>query len=382
MRGLILRSFQSPGDIVMLTAAVRDLHAAYPGQFQTDVRTSADALWENNPHITRLNEDEAGVQCLDMHYPLIHHSNQRPYHFLHGYAQFLEQEINLRIPITRFQGDIHLSAQERESPPPFSDLGVPDEYWILVAGGKHDFTAKWWNLASYQAVVDHFQGKSHFVQCGEAHHWHPPLRGVTNLVGRTSLRDFVRLMYHARGVVCPVTLAMHLAAAIETPGAPGRSRVRPCVVIAGGREPPHWEMYPTHQFISTSGMLPCCVQGGCWKSRCQLVGDGDPKDSRDLCEQPVQIQADLRIPKCMDMITPADVIRRIELYFEGGVVANGKPGRQPRQSPVASNARGGPGASILVPRRIPNGRDHWQWHARPFASPFITAWGTAPTSLT
>ena len=45
MRRLILRSFQSPGDVVMLTAAVRDLHAACPGQFVTDVRTSADALW-------------------------------------------------------------------------------------------------------------------------------------------------------------------------------------------------------------------------------------------------------------------------------------------------------------------------------------------------
>ena len=43
MRRLILRSFQSPGDIVMLTAAVRDLHRANPTAFQTDVRTSADA---------------------------------------------------------------------------------------------------------------------------------------------------------------------------------------------------------------------------------------------------------------------------------------------------------------------------------------------------
>ena len=36
---LILRNSQSPGDIVMLTAAVRDLHACRPGQFLTDVRT-------------------------------------------------------------------------------------------------------------------------------------------------------------------------------------------------------------------------------------------------------------------------------------------------------------------------------------------------------
>ena len=67
MRRLILRSFQSPGDVVMLTAAVRELHAAYPGQFVTDVRTSAPALWLHNPHITRIEDCEPGVQVMDMH---------------------------------------------------------------------------------------------------------------------------------------------------------------------------------------------------------------------------------------------------------------------------------------------------------------------------
>ena len=54
---LILRNFQSPGDIVMLTAAVRDLHLAYPGRFATDVRTSCPALWEHNPWITPRRDD-------------------------------------------------------------------------------------------------------------------------------------------------------------------------------------------------------------------------------------------------------------------------------------------------------------------------------------
>jgi ADP-heptose:LPS heptosyltransferase len=71
MRRLILRSFQSPGDIVMLTAAIRDLHAANPGQFETDVRTSADALFENSPRITRLSETMPGVEQIDMHYSSI-----------------------------------------------------------------------------------------------------------------------------------------------------------------------------------------------------------------------------------------------------------------------------------------------------------------------
>ena len=111
---------------------------------------------------------------------------------------------------------------------------------------------------------------------------------------------------------------MHLAAAVET--RVGRKGVRPCVVVAGGREPPHWEAYPTHQFISTVGALSCCAAGGCWRSRCQLVGDGDPKDSHNVCERPVDVHEDLRIPKCMDIITPEDVIRRIELYRRCGSV--------------------------------------------------------------
>ena len=333
---LILKSFQSPGDVLMLTAAVRDLHQAHPGQFQTDVRTSADALWQNNPYLTRLQEGAPGVRTLDMHYPLIHQSNQRPYHFIHGYVQYLEQQLNLRIPVTRFQGDIHLSSEEKSTPPVAGGVALPERFWIVVAGGKFDFTAKWWNPASFQQVVDHFQGRIAFVQCGEQGHWHPRQSGVIDLVGKTNLREFVRLMYHADGVLCPVTFAMHLAAAVATK--PGRPRHRPCVVVAGGREPPHWEAYPHHQFLSTVGALSCCADGGCWKSRCQLVGDGDMKDRRDVCEQPVQVAADLRIPRCMELITPADVIRRIEIYYEGGALSfQPEPAIQPAVNGAAAH---------------------------------------------
>ena len=62
MRKLILRNFQSPGDVVMLTAAVRDLHRCHPGEFLTDVRTSCPDLWRHNPHLTPLSEDDPEVR--------------------------------------------------------------------------------------------------------------------------------------------------------------------------------------------------------------------------------------------------------------------------------------------------------------------------------
>ena len=311
---LILRCFLSPGDIVAMTAAVRDLHAAFPGRFLTDVRTSCAPLWEHNPHLTSLDEGATGVRSIDLEYPLIHQSNTRPYHFLHGFTQFLESTLSLRIPVTQFRGDIHLSEQEKGWMSQVEETGFHGRFWVLVAGGKFDFTSKWWNPESCQRVVDHFRGRILFVQCGDQQHWHPPLSGALNLIGKTDIRQFIRLIYHADGVLCPVTFAMHLAAAVETK--PGKPKNRACVVVAGGREPPHWEAYPHHQFISTNGALWCCDNGGCWKSRCQLVGDGDSKD-QNVCEFPVQVSPNLRIPKCMDMITAEDVIRRIELYYEG-----------------------------------------------------------------
>lgn len=172
MRRLTLKSFLSPGDIIMMTAAVRDLHLAFPGQFQTDVRTVVPALWENNPYITPLSEDDEDVEFIEMEYPLIHDCNRRPYHFVHGYAQFLERSLGLSIPVTQFEGDIHLADIEKTWMSQVEETGFTGNFWIIVAGGKYDYTAKWWDPTCYQKVVDHFLGRIQFVQCGEKDHWH------------------------------------------------------------------------------------------------------------------------------------------------------------------------------------------------------------------
>lgn len=298
----------------MLTAAVRDLHRTYPGQFLTDVRTSCPELWEHNPYLTPLQEGRRSVRTLQCHYPLIKRSNDLPYHCLHGFIDFLNHDLGLQIRPTAFHGDLHLSQAEKRRCPEIQKRTRKEiPFWIIVAGGKHDVTIKWWDIARYQEVVDHFRGKIQFVQVGGFRDYHPPLNGVIDLRGQTDLRQLVRLVYHAQGVLCPVTCLMHLAAAVETK--PGRPVHRPCVVVAGGREPVHWEAYPHHQFIHTIGALPCCASGGCWKSRTQPLGDGDKRDRPGrLCSNLVG-----ELPRCMDMITAAEVIRRIESYFQGGV---------------------------------------------------------------
>src|SRR5581483_1580990 len=238
-----------------------------------------------------------------------------PVHFLEGFIEFLNQRLRLDIHLSAFKGDLHISALEKSWISQVREiLGRDLPFWIVVAGGKQDYTIKWWDYHRFQQVVNHFQGKILFVQIGEQGHRHPPLQGVLDLRGKTDLRQLVRLMYHAQGVLCPVTLAMHLAAAVEVKG--GQPKNRPCVVVAGGREPPHWEAYPHHQFIHTAGALLCCDNGGCWKSRTVPLGDGDSKDEpENLCVDVIG-----RLPRCMDMITPQHVIQRIDLYFQGGAI--------------------------------------------------------------
>src|SRR5260221_617852 len=313
MRKLILKSFLSPGDIVMLTAAVRDLHRCYPNQFVTDVRTLCPELWENNPCLTSLSETDPGVEFIECSYALIDKSSETACHCLHGFIDFFNARFGLSIKPAAFKGDIYLSDLEKAWFSQVHEVTRRDiPFWIVSAGGKYDVTIKWWETGRYQEVVDHFRGKIQFVQIGEIGHHHPPLKGVIDLRGLTNLRELVRLVYHSQGVLCPITAVMHLAAAVEAK----RPGSRPCVVVAGGREPAHWEAYPDHQFIQMNGALPCCRNQGCWRDRTRPLGDGDARDQDDhLC-----LHVAGGLPRCMDMISSAEVIRRIELYFTGGVV--------------------------------------------------------------
>ena len=318
---IILKAFLSPGDILMLTAAVREIAESCPGRFEIDVRTLCGALWEHNPHIIHLEEWDPSVRTIDCEYPIVHHSNQRPYHFIHGYIRFLSKELGIDIEPTQFKGDVYLSEQEKSTSfisPDDNPGGLP--VWIISAGGKYDFTIKWWHWRRYQEVVDAFRDRILFVQVGEEGHFHPKLNHTLDLRGKTTLRDMVHLMHWADGVVCGVTFHMHLAAA--TPLRHGQ-KARPAIVVAGGREPPHWEAYPTHQFLHTVGLLPCCSHGGCWKSRTLPLGDGDAKDDpENLCVDVVG-----GLPRCMDHITADQVCRQIDLALRSTLLDKNKNGK-------------------------------------------------------
>lgn len=271
---VILTNHLCPGDIAVMTAAVRALHEAHPDKFITDVRTSCGALWEHNPYLTPLhNGTGRQIKCT---YGGVDRCNQRPTHFLQAFCDDLADNLGVGrfYPRDWREPSIFLSQEEKNWIPQ-----VSGDFWIVNAGVKSDYTAKRWN--GYQGVIDRTRDRVNWVQVGESHHDHPRLNGVADLRGQTDLRQLVRLVYHSRGVLCGVTALMHLAHWIEKKD----GYFRRAVIIAGGREPPHWFAYPGQRVFTTVGTLDCCRQSGCWKSRVVPLGDGDEKD-KSLCENP------------------------------------------------------------------------------------------------
>jgi len=299
---------------------VRDLKLSHP-EIEIDVDTTCMDLWRHNPHLTRLwnhnrkhpKADKPGVQFIKCQYGKgIREQNSETIHFAAYFHRNFKKQTGIDVPVLFPYGDIHLSEEERTQPI------IPQRNWILLSGGKSDFTIKVWRTDYFQTVIDELNKMNlGVVQLGsnDRGHWHPEVTGTINMIGKTNLRDMMRMIYHSDGVICGVTVAMHMAAALG----------RPCVTIAGGREAWWWEAYVNensgfgpasgnipmpHKFLHTIGLLDCCRHHGCWKNKVVPM-NGD----RLVCKRPIH-RPGMPIAECMDMITPAHVMEAVMAYYQ------------------------------------------------------------------
>ncbi len=291
----ILKNFLCPGDLIMLSACIRDIKKWYP-HIKIDVKTSCDEIWLNNPHLTALNASDPDVVEIDTHYDIIHQSNQNiDRHFIHGFIDDFNRQTGYAVKLTDFKGDLHLT-EEEITKPVFEDQ--PDDFVVLVAGGKTDYMTKWWWPQAWKKVLD-LCPDIQFIQIGKRErrdpaskegidHIHTPIesKNCINKVDKTSIRDVMRLVYQSKGVLSVVTAMMHMAACFEKHAA----------VVAGGHEPWWWERYPGHDYFHTIGRLACCKDGGCWQGECENKNSSGHQ-------------------KCLELIDPADVASAIKRWF-------------------------------------------------------------------
>jgi ADP-heptose:LPS heptosyltransferase len=288
----------SPGDCLVMEAAIASLHAAHPGRFLTAVRTPVNSLFENHPHVHQISPLERSrpglMMTIDMQYPAISQSDSRGIHFMQAYCEFLEQQIGVPVPLLVNAPRVYLSAQEKGWMSQVQELtGDGSPYVVVNAGRKADFTAKWAGTAFYQRVVDLLRPRVRCVQVGDQSHHHPPLAGVIDLRGKTDTRQLVRLTYHAAAGIGPSTFLQHLFAAHR----------KLYVCVAGGREPVQWLQYPMQTTLHSIGRYPCCRDRSCWRSRTVKLGDGAEQDG-SVCSLPVVDAGGDAVPKCLADIRP------------------------------------------------------------------------------
>jgi hypothetical protein len=306
VKKLILRAHLCPGDILTMTAAVESLHLTYPGEYATDVRTSVDEIWQHNPRITPVADDDPDAEKFDLKYPSINRSNQEHLPFLAGYTEDLGRKLERPLTLKVNRPCLYLSDEEKtwiDQVRHHVTDGRKVAFWLINAGIKKDYTTKAWPIEYFQEVVDRTQGRIQWVQVGAKEHDHPQLSGVIDLRGKTDHRQLIRLAWHSRGGLGPVTYLQHLCAAWE----------KPYICLLGGREPTTWVQYPLQHTLHTIGLFPCCKTSACWKSRVVPAVDTSARE-QSLCERPILGMA-RPVAQCMAAIRPDEVIAILERIF-------------------------------------------------------------------
>ena len=291
---LILSQHQCPGDILMLTAAVRDLKVSFPS-IHIDVRTKYPYLWENNPYIEKITDRE--VKIYPIGYKTPHQSPNSPdrEHFIYAFHRSLEQLFDIKIKKGDGFPDIWLKEEDKL---PIIDTNKP--ILLINAGSKSDFPIKQWPLDYFQTVADACKEKYTVVQIGETFNGiHKPLNDVINMLNKTPGRQIIRLMYQASAIITGVSFPMHLWAGVNH----ADKGARKCVVIAGNRETPSWEQYPNADYLSAGCKLVNSNEG-CWK---RWLPPRFPKHE-ELCTNAIRLKDSHYYAHCVGEVSPERVI--------------------------------------------------------------------------
>lgn len=289
---LLLTSWYCPGDITVVSGLVWDLHDQYPGRYRIAVRSMFQEIFENNPLVV---SQDTLINPRDL--PITPAGDGT---FYRMWMNDLEAKLGTTLRSKRMQGDVYLSEAEMNWP----DELLPDRepYWLLAAGYKTSYETKYY--PNWQDVVGGLSGQKRLVRVGHTpdyEHRQPDISGTLDLIGRTSLRDLVRLVYHSDGVLCHESLPMHLAAAV--PVRPGAKRPRPCVVVVGGRSPAGHFAYEGQTVLHAD--MDCNPGGGCWKSHVRLR----PGMEAMLCKRPREGASE-----CMRQIPPEAIVEAVLAY--------------------------------------------------------------------
>lgn len=289
MTKIVFKLWQSPGDCLVATAAIRLLHNEYSDCYITDILTPYPEIFYRNPYITNLKNDDEHIVVPLTYENYIGNSDLSGIHFSDSYVMELNKKLGLKLVNDNINPELYLTEEEKDGDFILSKYNISGKFWLFNAGFKIDMPLKSWPIIYWEHLLklSDFQ----LIQVGSSKHVHPIFssKNCKSLVGSTeNLRDYLVLCYHSEGHIGPISLCMHIMASYN----------KPCIVIAGGRENPRWEMYQNHAFLHTVGMFSCCKTSGCWNKQRYECTNMDTKFG-------------MSYPKCMWLLSPdlvADIL--------------------------------------------------------------------------
>lgn len=334
---IVFNNKQRLGDSLMFTCAIRDFKKAFP-KVRLGIRLTAPHIIDHNPYVDRdidvediknkamaqvahlkpeeaekksyfqVGEDNAFIKIGPGW--LTNKSNSLDWHFANAYRVSMEKALGVHIEQGESRPDIWLTQEEYDSARPFKQ-----PYWVICITGEKGWGCKMYPFDRWQEVVSACPDIT-FVQIGTRGDNPPRLQGanVIDHVGKTEdkhtgIRDLFKLFLNAEGSIGLVSFHMHLSGALY----------KPCVVVAGGREPVSFTRYAGHQYLANDGTMSCSTPA-CW--HCDINACTNLVEKPDMREK--------RIPKCVDMISSAEVVEAIRRYYTGGRLRLDQPIEKPK----------------------------------------------------
>ena len=334
IKEIVFHNRQRIGDMFMFTCGIRDFKKAYP-DIKVNVISTCGHIWDNNPYIDRtvpaeefkkkfleleakLPEEERKKTNVYVVGPgqlfvkigpsgLTNASNRLDWHFSNAFRMSMEENLGIHLQQGESRGEVWITQEEYDAP-----RITEKPYWVIVTGGEKGWGCKMYPTVKWQEVIDQNPDIT-FYQLGAVGDKHEKLKGpnVVDYIGKTEdrntgIRDLIKLFLNAEGSIGLVSFHMHLSGALK----------KPCVVVAGGREPVSFTRYAGHQYIATDGCLPCATTA-CW--HCDIKA----------CTNQVTVNNEI-VPKCVEMIESEEVSRYLNRYYKGGRLNKNTPSDKPK----------------------------------------------------
>lgn len=283
----------APGDTVGVSAFVRDYTTAFPDSRLSVNSCRADEIFAHDDRVTRIPPQTTPITL--RYRPTIDAARTDPNRrYMYAAHDSFETVTGVRLPRGSAKPSLILSRDERTPP-------RQQPYAVVAGGSKADIATKQSPPELFREVVAKTQHLN-WVQVGRTdgvrikdRQWLIPY--TANLLGKTSVRELMRLIAHASVVLCHTSLPMLLAAAFDVP----------CIVVGGGRESPSLFTGLGVTYLDTLGQLDCCKLQACKALYPIQTHSEVPYPSGTVCSDPVQTE-NVWIGRCMTLYTADQIV--------------------------------------------------------------------------